>query len=120
MALQELQCRPHAAHAEGLAAPLDRARRPHSVPGIAAGLTQVHREVRPEHAQRTEFTADPTLQHGLAIPEVIWPRPRRHQGSIDDAGAQQGPGQQRPTTAGRLWHQGAGDAGVNDGQLKHG
>ena len=88
--------------------------------GIAAGLTQVHREVRPQHAQRTEFTADPTLQHGLAIPEVIWPLPRRHQGSIDDAGAQQGPGQQRPTTAGRLWHQGAGDAGVNDGQLKHG
>jgi hypothetical protein len=73
MALQELQCRPHAAHAEGLAAPLDGARRPHSVPGIAAGLTQVHREVRPEHAQRTEFTADPTLQHGLAGPEVIWP-----------------------------------------------
>ena len=75
-------------------------------------------KLRPQHAQRTEFTADPTppARSGNSGGDLAPAAPASRQHRRCRCAAGSGPA--APTTAGRLWHQGAGNAGVNDGQLE--
>jgi len=71
MPLQTFEGRPDHADSERLAAPLHDTRGLLTAPRVGIPIAQVHREVRSQHPQATEFSAHPALKHGLTGPEVV-------------------------------------------------